>query len=84
MLFFERELRDKAFEKSQLGKEYNILKKRDTGTCSKAYELLKVRIYEDHTLLSVFQHAEGTNYSSRERIASLHLYLVAVMAAAAL
>ena len=54
------------------------------GLCKKSLKLFKVRVYEDHTILSVFQHAEGTNYSSRERIACLHLYLISVMACSAM
>ena len=66
-----------------MGKELKVLKKPYNGICIKSFRLFKVRVYEDHTILSVFQHAEGTNYSSRERIACLHLYMIAVMASTA-
>ena len=81
---FYRDFRDKAFENSQLGKELNVLKQDKVGICRKSFRLLRVRIYEDHTILSVFQHAEGTNFSTRERIACLFIYMIAVTACSAM
>ena len=82
--YFHRDFRDKAFKNSEMGQEIKILQKNYHGICKKSFRLCKVRIYEDHAILSVFQHAEGTNFSSKERIACLHLYMIALMAASAL
>ena len=56
----------------------------DSPICSRWYRLFRLQIFEDHIILSVFQSGEATNLSTQERIACLHLYIVAVMATAAL
>jgi hypothetical protein len=48
------------------------------------YELFLLNLKTDHTVLSVFKFkAEGTNYSSKQRVACLFQYVASVMAASA-
>eukprot|EP01084_Bolivina_argentea_P085497 154520_1 len=54
------------------------------SVCYLVFRLFKVYIRNDHTVLSVFQRTAGTNYSARQRLGCLFLYISLTMAATAI
>eukprot|EP01083_Nonionella_stella_P286662 975617_1 len=62
---------------------FGLIKSIRSNICVLQLRLYKIYLYDMHTLLSVFQHSEGTNYSKRERLASFFLYLCTIMVSSA-
>ena len=54
------------------------------GCCYRTFALWRVRVVEQHSVLGIFQHPEGTNFSTTERVACFHVYMIAVMACSAI
>ncbi len=54
------------------------------GLTRKLFRLFAYRLQDDHSVLSLFARSEGTNYSTKQRVMILHLYLIVVMAVSAL
>ena len=81
--FIFSELRDNALRNSDFGKQMRELQAEE-GFWKRTYRLSIVRITEQHSVLGIFGHPEGTNFSTAERVACFHIYLIAVMACSAL
>ena len=81
--FFSRKFRNKALQQSQIGQEIKVLEDVNSSGCRQSCRLLKLRLHEEHALISILNHKEGTNFSTRERVACFHLFIVLVMAVAA-
>ncbi len=54
-----------------------------TNICFLQLKLYKIYLYDIHSLLSVFQHSEGTNFSKRQRLGAFFLYLCTIMVSSA-
>eukprot|EP01083_Nonionella_stella_P286664 975634_1 len=57
--------------------------RKDNKLCTNQLKLFKIYLQNNHTLLSIFQHSEGTGYSKRQRVASFYLYLSTIMVSSA-
>jgi len=57
--------------------------RKDNNLCLNQLRLWRIYLSDNHTLLSVFQHSEGSNYSPRERVATFYLYLCTIMVSSA-
>eukprot|EP01083_Nonionella_stella_P168965 571862_1 len=57
---------------------------RSTYYCLLSFNLFKTYLKNDHTVLSVFQRTDGTNFSTKQRIGLFLLYMYMVMMADAI
>eukprot|EP01084_Bolivina_argentea_P074412 134987_1 len=75
--------RAQAMERWKMQRFVRVLQS-PMGLTRKLFRLFAYRLQDDHSVLSLFARSEGTNYSTKQRVMILHLYLIVVMAVSAL
>ena len=83
-VFENKTQRISAMKKWRVNRETRVLQNLKINDFKKLYLIFKMRLKDDHIVLSLFQRSEGTNFSTLQRIHCLMLYLFCLMASAAL
>ena len=69
---------------SVVGREIQIIEDPNMNFCCKSCKLFwKVYLRNEHPLIAIFFRAHGTNFSTKQRAAVLHVYLLTIVGTSA-
>eukprot|EP01083_Nonionella_stella_P081841 225679_1 len=82
-----KDFRDEHLQTHQQWHEIQQMNRWYSGSnsfCSLSVQLFKIYLKNDHIILSVFERSDGTNFSTKQRIALFLLYMYLIMMADAM